>query len=131
MLLMSNVQACLSFPGQGCGPVQHQEAKEGCQEVPSVCGEAGGEGGGAVPRPQQVRQDEQALETLHQQVAPLSSQGGYCPSIRRCGYCDVPYRVIARAETVQEDQQYIGHMANVEFQKIGREQFSMSYTNVF
>ena len=76
-----------------------------------------------MPRPQQVRQDEQALETLHQQVAILciSQQGGYCPSIRRCGYCDVPYRVIARAETVQEDQQYIGHMANVEFQKIGRE----------
>lgn len=59
------------------------------------------------------------------------SRGGYCPSIRRCGYCDVPYRVIARAETVQEDQQFIGHMANVEFQKIGREQFSMSYSNVF
>ena len=75
---MSNVQACLSFPGQSCGQVQHQEAKEGCQEVPAVCGEAGGEGGGAVPRPQQVRQDEQALETLHQQVAILciSQQGG-------------------------------------------------------
>ena len=60
----------------------------------------------------------------------LVSRGEYCPSIRRCGYCDVPYRVIARAETVEEDQQYIGHMANVEFQKIGREQFSMSYSNV-
>lgn len=40
------------------------------------------------------------------------------PFISRCGYCDVPYTVIARAETIAEDQKYIGHMANVTFHKI-------------
>ena len=41
------------------------------------------------------------------------------PFISRCGYCDIPYTVIARAENIAEDQKYIGHMANVTFHKIG------------
>jgi len=40
------------------------------------------------------------------------------PFISRCGYCDIPYTVIARAENIAEDQKYIGHMANVTFHKI-------------
>ena len=35
------------------------------------------------------------------------------PFITRCGYCDVPYDVIATAETMGLDQKYIGHLANV------------------
>ena len=42
------------------------------------------------------------------------------PFVSRCGYCDVPYDVIATAENIAEDQKYIGHMANVTFHKIGR-----------
>ena len=42
------------------------------------------------------------------------------PFASRCGYCDVPYDVIATAENIAEDQKYIGHMANVTFHKIGR-----------
>ena len=41
------------------------------------------------------------------------------PFISRCAYCDVSYSVIAKAETISEDQMYIGHMANVTFYKIG------------
>jgi len=40
------------------------------------------------------------------------------PFASRCGYCDVPYDVIATAENIAEDQKYIGHMANVTFHKI-------------
>ena len=41
------------------------------------------------------------------------------PFISRCAYCDVSYSVIAKAETIREDQMYIGHMANVTFYEIG------------
>ena len=43
----------------------------------------------------------------------------WMPFISRCGYCDIPYTVIATAENIAEDQKYIGHMANVTFHKIG------------
>ena len=43
----------------------------------------------------------------------------WLPFISRCGYCNIPYTVIARAENIAEDQKYIGHMANVTFHKIG------------
>ena len=42
------------------------------------------------------------------------------PFISRRAYCDVSYSIIARAETMNEDQKYIGRMANVTFHKIGR-----------
>ena len=42
------------------------------------------------------------------------------PFISRRAYCDVSYSIIARVETMDEDQKYIGHMANVTFHKIGR-----------
>ena len=42
------------------------------------------------------------------------------PFITRCAYCDVSYSIIARAETIREDQRYIGHMANVTFYELGK-----------
>ena len=41
------------------------------------------------------------------------------PFISRCGYCDVPYNIIVKTETLQEDQKYLGLLANVTFAKIG------------
>ena len=41
------------------------------------------------------------------------------PFISRCGYCDIPYNIIVKAETIQEDQKYLGLLANVTFAKIG------------
>ena len=41
------------------------------------------------------------------------------PFISRCGYCDVPYNIIVKAETIQEDQKYLGLLANVTFANIG------------
>ena len=40
------------------------------------------------------------------------------PFVSRCGYCDVPYDVIAKAENFYQDQEFIGRLANVTFQKI-------------
>jgi len=40
------------------------------------------------------------------------------PYISRCGYCDVSYKVIAKAENFAEDQKLIGHLANVTFMNI-------------
>jgi len=37
------------------------------------------------------------------------------PYISRCGYCEIPYKIIAKAETFAEDQKYIGRLANVNF----------------
>ena len=41
------------------------------------------------------------------------------PFISRCGYCDIAYNIIVKAETIAEDQKYLGLMANIEFKKIG------------
>ena len=41
------------------------------------------------------------------------------PFISRCGYCDIPYNIIVKAETIKEDQKYVGLLANVTFAKIG------------
>ena len=46
------------------------------------------------------------------------------PFISRCAYCDVSYSIIARAETMDEDQKYIGRMANVTFHNIGETELS-------
>ena len=40
------------------------------------------------------------------------------PFISRCGYCDINYKIIAKAENFAQDQLFLGHMANVTFQKI-------------
>ena len=40
------------------------------------------------------------------------------PYISRCAFCDVPYRVIGKAETFQEDQLFIGHLAGVQLEHI-------------
>jgi len=40
------------------------------------------------------------------------------PFISRCAYCDIPYRVIAKAETFEEDQQYIGQLAGVQLEHV-------------
>ena len=40
------------------------------------------------------------------------------PFISRCAFCDIPYRVIARAETFQEDQKFIAQLAGVQFEQL-------------
>lgn len=40
------------------------------------------------------------------------------PFISRCGYCDIPYKVIAKAENFAEDQKFIGKLANIEIKPI-------------
>ena len=42
------------------------------------------------------------------------------PFISRCGYCDIPYKVIAKAENFAEDQKFIGKLANIDFKPVGR-----------
>ena len=42
------------------------------------------------------------------------------PFISRCGYCNIPYKVIAKAETFAEDQKFIGRLANIDFKPISR-----------
>ena len=53
----------------------------------------------------------------------------------RCAYCNVKYKIIAKAETFLQDQYYIGKMANVTFQNIGKlktfSYFSFFNVNVF
>ena len=41
------------------------------------------------------------------------------PFISRCGYCDIPYKVIAKAENFAEDQKFIGKLANIDFKPFG------------
>ena len=38
---------------------------------------------------------------------------------RRCGYCDIPYKVIGKAETFGEDVKFIGRLAKADFKPIG------------
>ena len=40
------------------------------------------------------------------------------PFISRCAYCSVPYAVISKAETFEEDKQFIGVMAGIQFEDI-------------
>jgi len=40
------------------------------------------------------------------------------PFISRCGYCDIPYKVIAKAENFAEDQKFIGKLANIDFKPL-------------
>ena len=40
------------------------------------------------------------------------------PFISRCAYCSVPYAVISKAETFEEDKRFIGEMAGVQFEDI-------------
>ena len=39
------------------------------------------------------------------------------PFIAECSYCEIPYAVIARTETFEEDQKFIGQLAGVNFKK--------------
>jgi len=40
------------------------------------------------------------------------------PFISRCAFCNIPYKVVARAETFTEDQFYIGQLAGVHFEQV-------------
>ena len=42
------------------------------------------------------------------------------PFISRCGYCNVPYKVIAKAENFAQDQKFIGRLADVDFKPISK-----------
>ena len=41
------------------------------------------------------------------------------PYFRRCGYCQIPYKVIGKAETFHEDVKFIGRLAKADFKPIG------------
>ena len=49
------------------------------------------------------------------------------PFISRCGYCDIPYKVIAKAENFAEDQKFIGKLANIDFKPVGRYIFKIIF----
>jgi len=40
------------------------------------------------------------------------------PFISRCGYCDIPYKVIAKAENFAQDQKFIGKLGNIDFKTV-------------
>ena len=50
------------------------------------------------------------------------------PFISRCGYCNIPYKVIAKAENFAEDQKFIGRLANIDFKPISRLTLPNSYS---
>ena len=50
------------------------------------------------------------------------------PFISRCGYCNIPYKVIAKAENFAEDQKFIGRLANIDFKSISRLTLPNSYS---
>ena len=54
-----------------------------------------------------------------QQIQNCKSDLHWRPFISQCAYCHAPYTIIGRLETADEDQKYIGHMANVTIRKKG------------
>ena len=40
------------------------------------------------------------------------------PFISRCAFCDIPYKVITKAETFREDQRFLGQLAGVKFAQV-------------
>ena len=48
----------------------------------------------------------------------------YLPFISRCAYCSVPYAVISKAETFEEDKRFIGLMAGIQFEDIQKHKSS-------
>ena len=51
------------------------------------------------------------------------------PFISRCSYCSVPYAVISKVETFEEDKRFIGEMAGVQFEDIQENRSSGGGTN--
>ena len=74
-------------------------------------------GGGSFVHFAQMILDKAAKRC--QEMIPCRLNNHWRPFISRCGYCDIPYNIIVKAETIQEDQKYLGHLANVTFAKIG------------
>ena len=37
------------------------------------------------------------------------------PYIAKCGYCDFPFKIIAKKETFKQDQRFIGKLAGIQF----------------
>ena len=54
-----------------------------------------------------------------EKVCPTYSKCNYdvhwLPYIAKCGYCDYPFKIIAKKETFDQDQKFIGQLAGVEF----------------
>ena len=59
-------------------------------------------------------------KTLCRRLNKCSLDVHWKPFISRCGYCDIPYKVIARAENFAEDQKFIGKLANIDLKPLGR-----------
>ena len=60
------------------------------------------------------------IETSCQNINECNINIHWKPFISRCGYCDIPYKVIARAENFDEDTKFIGKLANIDFKPLGR-----------
>ena len=42
----------------------------------------------------------------------------WIPYIAKCGYCDFPFKIIAKLETLSQDQKFIGQLAGVEISSL-------------
>ena len=42
----------------------------------------------------------------------------WLPYIAKCGYCDFPFKIIAKLETLSQDQKFIGQLAGVEISSL-------------
>ena len=42
----------------------------------------------------------------------------WLPYIAKCGYCDFPFKIIAKLETLSQDQKFIGQLAGVQLSSL-------------
>ena len=55
-----------------------------------------------------------------QEVGSCQLDRHWMPLVSRCAYCQVPYTVVAKVETLAEDLKFIGKLTSVNFQPVGR-----------
>ena len=68
-------------------------------------------------------------EILPRTLGTCTLDKHWLPFITKCGYCTVPYTVIGRLETMEDDLQYIGQMAGVGLKKVLRNKSSGGSTS--
>ena len=65
-------------------------------------------------------------EKMCQKLSKCDLDRHWRPFISRCGYCTINYKVIAKLETFNEDRKFIGKLADVDFETIGRYVLSLN-----
>ena len=55
-----------------------------------------------------------------QKISKCDLDRHWQPFISRCGYCNVNYKIISKSETFNEDRKFIGKLADVDFETLGR-----------